>query len=121
MPTAFTRTGNGRFFELAITPVTLVANTHELVAPISPGLSHCFVGIQQFDTDGVTPVLGGAGVYQISVKFINSEVWEDLSSTIDATAPSTQNFAGNVSAIRCVPTGITTAVNYSLHITANRR
>ncbi len=119
--TAFTRSGNGRYFEAANTPVTPIANTHILTAPVSPGMTHCFVGIQQFESDGTTPGLSGAGSYQISVKFVNSEVWEDLSGTIDATAPTTQNFAGNVSAVRCVPTGITTVVKYSLHLTANRR
>ncbi len=113
---------NGRFFEHVIGTHAPVADTIELpVGAVSPGMTHCFVGIQQFESNGTTPDLAGAGTYKISVKFLNSEVWEDLAGTIDGTAPSTMNFAGNVSQVRAVPTGITTAVRYSLHVTANRR
>ena len=113
---------NGQFFEHVIGTQAPVADTIELpVGAVSPGLTHCFVGIQQFEADGVTPVLAGAGAYQISIKTINSKVWENLTGTINATAPSTQNFASNVSQVRAVPTGVTTAVTYSLHVTANRR
>lgn len=98
-----------------------VADTIELpVGAVSSQLPHLFVGIQQFEADGTTPDLGGAGTYQISVKFRNSQVWEALTGTIDATAPTTQNLAGNVAQIRCVPTGVTTAILYELHVTANR-
>lgn len=117
--TEFTAVSDHEWFEQIDSAFGLVADTVELTDPVTLNLPHCFIGIQQFDAMG-DPVLGGAGTYTISVRTVNSEVFEELpQSPIDATAPCTLNFAANVSRVRAVPTGVTTAVTYKLVLTAN--
>lgn len=120
--TAFTRSGNSDFFEKAESDEVTVATTIEMDEAVSDGMTHCFVGIQQFDVGGL-PDVASAGTYAIQVKTLNTEEWETVAdSPIDATAPVTLNFAANVSSIRAVPTGITgDPVTYKLVLTANRR
>ncbi len=120
--TALTRTGGAELFEKAESARELVADTIEPTdPPIRDSLTHCFIGIQQFDVSG-DPVLAGAGTYAVSVKTVNSEVFEAVAgSPIDATAPVTLNFAANVSNLRVVPTGITTAVTYKVVLIGNGR
>ncbi len=120
--TALTVTGGFELFEQAESAREAVADTIlPTQLPIRKSLTHLFVGIQQFDVGG-DPVLAGAGTYAVSIKTVNSEVFEAVAgSPIDATAPVTLNFAANMSNIRVVPTGITTAVTYKVVVTANGR
>lgn len=118
--TALVRTGGSQLFEKAESGLELVADTVEPTdPPVRESLTHCFVGIQQFDGAGA-PILATAGTYAISIKTVNSEVFEAVpGSPIDGTAPVTLNFAANVSGIRVVPTGVLTAVTYKVVLSAN--
>ena len=117
--TEFTSVSDEKWFEQIDSAFGLVADTIELTNPVNRNLPHCFIGIQQFDAGG-NAILAGAGTYAISVRTVNSEVFEELpQSPIDATAPCTLNFAANVKAVRAVPTGVTTAVTYKLVLSAN--
>lgn len=118
--TTFTRSGSADWFEKCESDPAAVADSIILDEPVSDGLTHCFVGVQQFDSGGL-PDVGSGGSYAISVKLVCSEVWEDVGS-IDADDPRTLNFVGNVSAIRAVPDSIAgDPVTYKLVLMGNRR
>jgi len=119
--TTFTSDSDNKWFEIVESAFAFIAtsDTVQLENPVSFNLPHCFVGIQQFDVLG-DPVLAGAGTYAISIRTLNSEVFEPVpGSPIDGTAPMTLDFASNISTIRAVPTGITTVVSYKLFLSAN--
>lgn len=108
-------------YEKVTSDPALLTETVELTDPISPGLSHVFIGVQMFDISGVLlPAGDAAGTFTITVKTTNTEVYEaPPSNVIDATAPTTVSVAGNLSAIKCVPASLSTTVTYKLIITAN--
>ncbi len=82
-------------------------DTVEIDDPVNEFLTHHFISIKQYDSAGALDV-ATAGTYTVTVKTQNAEQFEAISgSPIDATAPVTLNFAGNVKAIRVVPAGIT--------------
>lgn len=105
-----------------VSDLTAVADSVVLTDQVPEHLTHCFVGVHQFDTNG-DPAVAGAGSYAIQVQTQPNgqgldDQWEDVSGTpIDATAPVTLNFAAAVKAIRAVPTGITTVTHYQLVLT----
>ena len=119
--TTLSNISDEKWFQLVESSFAFIAtsDTVQLENPISFNLPHCFVGIQQFDVNG-DPVLAGAGSYAVTIRTLNSEVFEAVpGSPIDGTAPMTLNFASNISTIRAVPTGITTVISYKLFLTAN--
>ena len=118
--TDFTSVSDHEWFEVVESALDLVANTIEMSNPVSRNLPHCFVGIQQFD-GGAAPVVATAGTYQVFIRTINTEIFEELcDSPIEADSPRTINFAANLSGVRVVPLGIAgTPVTYKVVVTAN--
>jgi hypothetical protein len=83
-------------------------------------LTHVFLGIKMFNSGG-TQIVDTTGSFAITVKTVNTNYYESPpTATIDATAPTTINWAGNTSAIKVVPTGLTDTDNYLVVVTANR-
>lgn len=82
-------------------------DTVEIDDPVNEHLTHHFIGIKQYDVAGALDI-ATAGTYTVTVQTQNSEQEEAVSgSPIDATAPVTLNFAGNVKKITVTPAGIT--------------
>ena len=123
--TTFTETGNIRFGKKVVSATVVVADTIDLVLQGDVGsCTHVFMGVQQFDgpdPESDTLIVAGAGTYAVTIKTQNTELFEaPPTASIDATAPVTISVAANLSAIKFVPTGITTATHYRVVVTANR-
>lgn len=83
-------------------------------------LTHVFLGVQLLDISG-DPIEDSAGSLAITIKTINTEWYEaPPTATIDATALATISWAGNTTAIKVVPTGLTDTVTWKVVATANR-
>lgn len=83
-------------------------------------LTHVFLGIQMFNSSAVQ-IVDTTGSFAITVKTVNTNRYESPpTATIDATAPVTISWAGNTSAVKVVPTGLTDTDNYKVVLTANR-
>lgn len=104
--TGKTDAGQAQLYKVAVSePADPSADTVEMV--IDPSLTHCFLGIQMFDSAGAPIAAATAGTFAIDVKTINTQQFEAPSSpSIDATAPDTISFAGNIVAVRVVPTAV---------------
>lgn len=81
---------------------------------------HNFLGVQMFDAQG-DRVVASAGEFQIQVKTLNTQVYEDVPEpAIDATAPTTVSWDGNTTGVRVVPSGVTDVASWKLVLTMNR-
>lgn len=108
-----------KFFISVVSEKTAVANTIEL-SDLDPSMPHCFLGIQMFDASD-DPIVGGAGTFAITIKTTNTQQYEaPPTASIDATAPTTIDWAANTAGVKCIPSGITTAVTYRLVMTFNQ-
>lgn len=118
--TTFSNVSNLEWFDIAESSFGLVTDTIELDNPVNFNLPHCYIGVQQFNISA-DPVLATAGTYQVFIRTINTEVFEELcDSPIQGNDPRTLNFAANLSGIRVVPVGITgPAATYKIVISAN--
>lgn len=104
--------------------VALVASTIDL--PINWELSNCFVALKYYDADptagAANEVTPGAGSVVITTKLVvHNQYVSIIDGTFDATLVTIfSSFVGNVSDVRAVPTGITTATHYELIVSQNR-
>ncbi len=85
---------------------------------------HCFVACNFFADSGGTaqavPTVGSVTIDMLTVN--NNPVYDDPGRTsIDASDPTTINFAGNVMQVRATPSGIDVATHYRIVVTCNER
>lgn len=101
--------------------VEAVADTIE-IATVAPSIPHTFISVKFWTSSaGDTPATPGAGTVTVTVRTINSHVFEAIpSNVIDATGATTISVNGNVEEIRLVPAGLTTATHWSAHVSQNR-
>ena len=114
MATITAKSTNGireeRYVLVTSDPADPTADTVEMVLP--PGNPHYFLSVQMFDGAG-DPVVASAGTFTVSVQTVNALAFEAIPTpTIDATAPSTVNWAGNTIVVRIVPTGVIGVVTF---------
>lgn len=104
--------------------VSDLANPGDTVAlAIDPAPSHCFLGVQMFDSAGDPIAAAGAGSFAVAVKTLNSEQFEaPPDPTIDATDPKTINFAGNITSVRVTPSSVAgnDVTTWRVVVTCNR-
>jgi hypothetical protein len=75
-------------------------------------LTHVFLGVKMYDS---------TGSFAVTVQTENTGKYEaPPTATIDATAPTTIDWAGNTAKIKVVPTGLTDTVSWIVVATANR-
>ena len=88
---------------------------------IDPHKPHCYAGLKFYsDAQGTNEVTPTGGTVPITVKTRNSGYFEaPPSNTIDATAPTTVNWAANTAQVRATPSGITGATHYRMTVTCN--
>ena len=119
----YTETGEDPMSTL-VSPLILVADTFE-VSDLTQEiyLTHCFLGVQFLKTDGTTVSDPTAGTLAVKAKTMNSPgVWEDpATSSIDATAPVTIDFSGNIVGVQLIPNAISgdSVIYYRVILTRN--
>jgi hypothetical protein len=90
--------------------------TSPVLQPEMTMCPHMFIGV----TFNATP---GAGTYTVTAETLNNPgVFQPITdgTTVDATAAATTlSCAGNITRVRVVSTGITTATTFNLKVTAN--
>ena len=88
-------------------------------------LTHCFLGVVFYESDGTTVATPTAGTLTVSVRTENNPgAWDSPeTSSIDATDPQTVDFAANTTGIRVVPSGVTggSADHYRVVMTRNQQ
>ncbi len=101
--------------------IEIVANTIQLEA-VSPTIPHTFISVQFFaDAAGAAPATPGAGTVTVTVRTINSQVFEAIpDNVIDATAILTISVNANVEEILLVPAGLTVATHWRAVVSQNR-
>lgn len=87
-------------------------------------LTHVFLGVKMYDNadpDAGTQIVDSTGSFAVTVQTENTGKYEaPPTATIDATAPTTIDWAGNTAKIKVVPTGLTDTVSWIVVATANR-
>lgn len=87
-------------------------------------MSHVFLGVQMFDN--ADPALGSqivdsTGSFAVTVQTVETKSYEAPTvATIDATAPTTINWAGGTFKIKVVPSSLTDTVSWKIVATAYR-
>lgn len=90
---------------------------------VDAGYTHCFIGVQMFDSAGAQIPAATAGTFTIDVKTLSTELFEaPPTPTIDATAPLTISVAGNIRQVRVVPAGVVgnDVTTWRVVVTCNR-
>lgn len=114
-----TKSGSGKTSIGYRSAIAAVADTVELTG-LDSSYTHCFLGVMLVDVNG-DAVLAGAGTFAITVMTdVNNQYEAPPSSSIDGTAPTTIDWAGNTRQVKVVPTGITTAISYYVVLVMNR-
>lgn len=106
------------YIESTVTDVRAVTT----VDRVDVDKTQCYIGVQFFsDAAGTIPVTPGAGTVTLTVKTLNSNVFETFTgNTITAATPTTVPFTGNVKEVLATPSGVTTASYYKVVVTCNR-
>lgn len=114
------RRGANPLFSHTASPVTAIGDTITL-AEIETVKTHCFAGVQFFsDAAGLVPAVPTTGQVAISIKTINSLIFEPApGGIIPANLPSTISWAANTMEVRVIPSGIDVATHYKLVVTCN--
>jgi len=88
---------------------------------IPPWLTHCFLSIRFFDSGGL-PVTPSGGTLAIEIQTLgNQPNWEDPpEASIDATVPTTIDWAANTNGIRVTPTALTGVDHWAVFVTLNK-
>lgn len=116
----YTKTGSDKFFQKIVSGAAGLTDSVELT-DLEGGLTHCFLGVKMFDVSG-DPVVATAGTFTVSVRTINTGQWEaPPDPTIDATAPDTIGFAGNVDGVKVTVAALATVTTWRVVLTCNRR
>jgi len=118
--TTYTLTDHPRDTQLAVSDDATAADIVELTdLPIF--LTHVFLSVRFYDgaDAAVTP---SAGTLAVEVQTLgNQPNWEDPgSAVIDATAPTTVDWAANTYGIRVTPTGLTGVDHFVVYISLNK-
>lgn len=101
-----------------ITPVGSEINVGDL-ADLFP---HNFAGVEFFSDDQGTAAQATAGSVTISAKTaVNPQAYDEIKDgVIDATALRTVSFAGNITDLKAVASGVEGATHYRLNLYQNR-
>ena len=114
------RRGTNRLFIVQESAVEEIATP--ITVDVDVARPHCFAGVQFFaDDEGTIPATPGAGVVDIAIKTLNTEIFEESPgvSTIQGPTPTTISWAANTQQVRATPSGITVATHYKLVVTCN--
>lgn len=118
--TTSTKAGSDKFFQRVTSGAAGLTDSVELTG-LEGGLTHCFLGVKMFDVSG-DPVVATAGTFTVKVRTVNTGQWEDPPvKTIDATAPETISFAGNIDGVKVTVAALATVTTWRAVLTCNRR
>ena len=100
-------------------PIDVVANT--LVIPnVEVNLEKHYIGVRYYSDAVGTPVTPGAGTVAIQALDEVTNQWTASASTLTCTdVTDKETITANVTSIRAVPTGITTATHWQLFSSSN--
>ena len=117
---AYTFNSIPRDSQSAISDDAAPADIVEL-ADLPSFLPHVFLSIRFFDSGGL-PVTPSGGTFAIEVQTQgNQPNWEDPPEpTIDATAPTTVDWASNTYGVRVTPTSLTGVDHWSVVVFLNK-
>lgn len=99
--------------------IDVVGNTLT-ITNIDSNMENHYIGVRYYSDAAGTPVTPGAGTVAIEGLDEATNQWTATAGTLDCTdVTDKESIQGNVTGIRAVPTGITTATHWQLFVSAN--
>lgn len=87
---------------------------------VHPGLPHVFLSVRCYDASN-NPVVASAGTFDVEARSWASGIWEvPPTSTIDATAVTTIDWALNTEEVKVTPTGLAGVDHWEVRVITNR-
>ena len=119
--TSFTKSGNDLYKHVYVSGAATSADTIDL-SGLEAAFPHCFLGVKMFDGAGDEITDGSAtGTFTVQVGTQNSGHLESPpTSTIDAAAPVTVDWAGNTERVTVSLAGASGITTWQVVISMNR-
>lgn len=105
--------------KLFTSPIVTVA-TNTVISNIQDDLENHYIGARYYSDAVGTPVVPGAGTILVQGLDEATNQWTNTASTLACTdVTDKESITANVTSIRGVPTGITTATHWQLFSSSN--